>query len=173
MDNRFRNAQNGRLLRALFFETSEDTEKKYVLYTLKDEDHNGYPSLRRLYLETNDLTEYEFSSLHLDGWDHWEMLCRCSWFKPIVQRWRRELQLKFESQALKVIKLEADNPTSQNKFQANKIILDRIAKLNPTKVRGRPSKDEVDAELKQQVQIEKELQEDMKRIATVGREGNP
>src|SRR5574337_902614 len=64
------------LTQSLFLEIGY-TEQS--IYTLKEEDYmyegKLYPSLKRLYLEMEDLTEYEFANTYLLGWKHWKRLC--------------------------------------------------------------------------------------------------
>ena len=145
-------------LRALFFEQTL-ADKSLVVYTLKDRDHEGYPSLYRLYIEGNDLTEYEFANTYLEGWAHWEALCSCTWFKPYLERWRRELLLKNKAQALKRIISESKSD-SRNAFTANRFLVTSgwmDAEEKPK--RGRPSKKEIEQEKYDILSADKELQE--------------
>jgi hypothetical protein len=51
---------------------------------------------------------------------------------PVVSKWRIELDLKTKSEALKVVREEARNKTSKNRFAANKMLIDRAWELrNP------------------------------------------
>ena len=95
-----------RYTKAMFYEMTL-ADKSTVLYTLKDSDHQGYPSLRRLYLECDDPTEYEFITKYLESQAHFEDLCRCEWFKPHISRWRKESELKLKSEALARIRQAA------------------------------------------------------------------
>jgi hypothetical protein len=64
------------MTQALFLEIGYETDK--AVYTLKDDDHthNGvvYPSLKRLYLEMEDVVEYDFANTYLLGWSHWKRM---------------------------------------------------------------------------------------------------
>jgi hypothetical protein len=139
--SRFRSTTGSRFLKGLFFEET-GSDKSSVVYTLKDNDHEGFPSLYRLYMETNDPTEWRFATQHLDGWEHWEMLCRCTWFIPFVERWRRELQLRLASQSLARIMAEAKT-TSKESFVANKYLLERGWMPKDKNPGGRPTKDSI------------------------------
>lgn len=142
--NRFRNpVNNSRLLKQLFFEHTL-ADKSTVLYTLKDSDHRGYPSLYRLYMELDDPTEWEVGQQLVDGWEHWEMLCACAWFKPYVERWRRELELRMKSKALARVKAEA-RTNSKESFMANRYLIEKgwEPKDGQKAGRGRPSKEEI------------------------------
>ena len=120
---KFKNASGRRYTKALFFETIMDSDKSTAVYTLKDQDHAGLPSLNRLYLELADPTEYLYATKYLEVWEHWQELCACVWFEPYVDRWRVELELKLKAEALARIKAEARS-TSKNAFTANKLLLD-------------------------------------------------
>lgn len=164
-DNKFKNNSGTYLLKGLFIETNT-TDMDQAIYTLKNYDHKGYPSLYLRYMELEDPTEYEFATTYLDGWAHWEKLCQCNWFIPHIARWRLELDLKMKSQAIKKIK-EVAKTNSPNMFQANKIIIERAWENKNPKVpakRGRPSTEEVQGELLRQVEEEKRIEEDFKRV---------
>lgn len=134
--NKFRNASNRRLLKGLFFETL-GADKPSCLYTLKDEDHEGYPSLYKLYMLEDDTTEYSFAQKHLDGWDHWVMLTSCGWFEPIVTRWRKELATRRASEAEAKIK-QISQSGAKDALTAARYLLERAEKAVHAKNRGRP-----------------------------------
>jgi hypothetical protein len=124
LSNKFRHPVNNvRFTRHLFFEETL-ADKTHVVYTLKDVDHQGYPSLYRLYMETDDPTEYLFATTHLDGWEHWQMLCECAWFKPYIARWRQELDLRTRAKYLKGVKLAAANG-GKDSLAAMKYLIER------------------------------------------------
>lgn len=163
----FRNSSNQRLTKSLFFEESED--KSLVVYTLKDKDHTVdgvvYPSLYRLFLETEDPTEYQFAVSYLDGWDHWQMLKACTWFKPHYDRWVQELEAKIISRSLARLKAEAAS-SSKNAFYANKFLIDRgwIPKGEKSPV-GRPTKEAIRKQADSLFQASKEAESDFERIS--------
>lgn len=158
---RFKNAQGVRFLKALFFEETL-ADKANVVYTLKDQDHEGYPSLYRLYMETGDPTEWKFANAHLDGWDHWQNLCECTWFKPYVARWRKELSLRIASEALTRIMAEAKT-ASRNAFTANRFLLEGWEAKGESK-RGRPSKQAIREEAHRIASSESQIADDFNRI---------
>ena len=161
--SRFKNSSGAFLLRAMFFETTL-ADKSQVVYTLKDEDHEGFPSLYKLYLSCSDLTEYEFANQHLGGWDHWLKLQECGWFKPYLQRWRQELILKHKAEALKRVISEARS-SSRNAFAANKFLVQEGWKQPEEKAkRGRPSKAEIERSKKELLEFDSELSEAANRL---------
>lgn len=158
----FRNSTNSRYLKGLFFEQTL-ADKSSVVYTLKDQDHLGYPSLYRLYMETNDPTEYKFATEHLDGWEHWEMLCQCTWFQPYVQRWRRELELRMKSEALSRIMREAKT-NSRDSFTANRYLLEKGWEVKEKNTKGRPSKDQIREAAHEIASTRSRIDEDFERL---------
>lgn len=162
--SKFRNGSNARLTKALFQEFAGE-DKSRILYTLKPEDTN-YPSIYRLYIFEDDLTEYTFANKYFENWEHWEMVAQSPWFKPFIARWRKELRLKLESLAMTHIVAEMKDGSSKNKYSAAKTVLDQINKQKPQ--RGRPSKEEVQGELIRQTHAERTLQDDLKRVMNNG-----
>lgn len=162
---KFRNPNtNQRYLKGLFFETTM-ADKSTVSYTLKDVDHEGFPSFYRLYMEIDDPTEWEVSQRLVDGWEHWEMLCGCTWFKPYIERWRKEQELRMKSRALAKIKTEAKTG-SKEAFGANKYLLEKgwEPKEGSGRGRGRPSKEEIRKAADEFVKGNNQLSEDFKRL---------
>ncbi len=152
---------NIRYLKKLFYEYSKDT----CLYTLKDKDHKGFPSLYRLYMEEADLTEFIFAGKYLESWEHWQLLQECSWFKEYLNRWRTELELKIKAEALKRLQEEAIG-SSKNSYNANRFLIEKgwVDKQAEASRRGRPSRDEI---TKQAIEIafnEKQIKEDLERL---------
>jgi hypothetical protein len=158
----FRSSSGQRYLRALFYEMVM-ADKSTVSYTLKDRDHQSYPSLYRLYMEAADPTEYRFATAHLDGWVHWEELTQCDWFKPYVERWRRELDVKLRSEALAKIMAEAA-AGSQNSYHANKYLLEGPWKPTEKKKTGPTTRVAIQQEAHRIVSEGQEMASDHDRL---------
>lgn len=158
----FRNATGTRYLRALFYEETL-ADKSTVVYTLKDKDHQGYPSLYRLYMETGDPTEWRFATQYLDGWEHWDMLTQCHWFVPYVTRWRKELQLRIASQSLARIMAEAKT-NSRDSFTANRYLLERGWEPKDAKKGGRPTKESIRAAAHELASQSQQINSDYDRL---------
>lgn len=163
MANPFKNAAGQRKLRSLFYE-EVGADKTGVVYTLKSQDHEGYPSLYRLYMEADDPTEYTFAVHHLDSWEHWEMLSSAAWFKPYITKWRRELEVKHKAKALLNITALANTPEAKEAFQANKFLLSYKENTTRRKGAGRPSKEEVAAAAKAMADEANSLNDDLARV---------
>jgi hypothetical protein len=111
----------------------------------------------------DDPTEYTFATSYLDGWEHWETLCGCTWFKPYVARWRRELEIRTKARALQQIRATADTP-GKEQFQANKFLLNGGWVEKKTNGRGRPSKDEIKKAAHEQATEASIINDDFKRL---------
>jgi hypothetical protein len=151
----------------LFFETTlPDTRVEATIYSLKQEDHlvnnKLYLSFHRLYLELEDITEYEFAKKYLHSYEHWEMLCKCNWFKPHLALMRRELDLKLRAKALRKIQSLAKS-NDKDSFAANKYLLEK--NWEPKAEKGRPSKEAIREAAKAQADEETRMNTDFERIA--------
>lgn len=147
---------------SLFLEIAYD---KNAIYTLKDYDHEyegkTYISLKRLFLEASDPTEYAFATENLAGWDHWQKMCNNKVLALHIDKWRYELELKLRAEGIQwVIK----SARKKQNWLAAKFLAE---KGWDTRVAGRPSKEEVERELKIQTDIQNEYSEDIDRIRLV------
>lgn len=159
----FRNPSGGPwYLRGLFYETTL-ADKSTVLYTLKDQDHEGYKSLYRLYLEMEDLLEYDFANTHLGGWEHWQQLCNTTWFEPYITRWREELELKVRTEALRTLREDAKS-SSRSAAASNRFLLE---KGWAPKVPGRPTKQAVKDEAQKRAKLLQSFDDDYARITNI------
>ena len=110
-------------------------------YTLADKDQCKIPSLYRLYMEMEDLTEFDFANKYFNGLSHWKTLCSLSWFQPYVIRWREELQEKIRSRSLKIL-IEESTKDGPSKVSINKYLVEKGYLSNPPpSPKGRPLKD--------------------------------
>lgn len=164
--SKFKNATGQLYLLGLFYETT-GADKASVVYTLKEQDHEGYPSLHRLFLEESDPTEYQFAIKHLANWRHWETLAACKWFQPYVTRWRKELEIKLRAEAIARIHAESA-AGGKSAFQAMRYLADAgwVSKGSTAPSRGRPSKAEIKDAADQLFQAKDDVDADFERIIT-------
>lgn len=167
--NPFKNSQGHWRTMSLFHEEYRpEFREGDPMFTLKDYDlPNGCPSLKKLYLELEDLTEFEFADKYLGGWPHWEKLNGNKQLQGIFAQWRKELQLKLKSRALATLIKTAGDPNNRNTYEANKFLITGGWLPKEDKEagkRGRPSKEEVKDEMAKQMELEKQLNEDLKRL---------
>lgn len=154
----FLDDNNKPLTQSLFLELGYSD---YAIYTLKDIDWqlNGknYPSLKRLYLEMEDPTEYDFATTYLLNFRHWQRICENKQIRIHIDEWRDELEYKLRSKAVKGIMESA----KQGNFQAAKWFADRGW---ISRGAGRPSKEEVEREKKIQAGLDGEYKDDVIRL---------
>lgn len=133
----------------------------FSYYTLKDHDYeyNGYiyPSIKRLYLEMEDPTEYKFATTYFLSWKHWKRICENKALKGHIADWREELEVKLRCKGVKNALVIAQNGS----FQAAKWLADRGWESRGA---GRPSKDEIEREKKFQTRAEEEYGNDVVRM---------
>lgn len=115
-------------------------------FTLGEAHHpDGYLSLKQLYLEAADITEYNFATSIFGSYDCWTNLCECEWFKPHVETWRNELPLLLQARAIASAR-DAEDTLAFSKhkwlYETYRNFSSRNEGSAPRK-RGRPSKDEV------------------------------
>lgn len=172
MDNLKGGYTNMLLTESLFKERNKSNYSK-TIFTMAEQDDvpRGLYSFYRLYMEIGDMTEYEQAMQLLGSTQHWERICRCPWFKPLLKKCRTDLKNKERSSAIEQIKQTAVNTESDSiRLQALKFLakegvelLDKEPKVQKAG-RGRPSSAEREGELKRVSVEEKELQDDYERI---------
>lgn len=158
--NKFKNSKGLFLTTSLFIEYSYDYSM--AMYSWGDEDFTSkkgnFPSIKRLYLEMGDVTEYEFATTYLGGWKHWQaLLASPACFKQI-QEWREELELKLRSAGLRKLidqALDEEKPS----YQAAKYLADREWVSKEAKKREGPK------ETRQKKAINKQHQDNFNRVA--------
>lgn len=147
---------------SLFLELSYDEN---AIYSLKEDHYTHatrgfFPSIKKLYLELEDPTEYEFASKYFLSWKHWQQVCNSRVMKKHVEEWRHELEVKLRSRGVKHMILSA----GQGNYQASKWLVDRGWDLRG---KGRPSKSEVEAEKEIITRVANEYEDDFKRLQLV------
>lgn len=149
------------LTQSLFLEIGYNTQ--YAIFTLNDEDkeYDGktYPSLKKLYLESEDPTEYRFAKKYLLGWKHWRRLNDNAILRVHFDEWREELEVAMRSEA--VLSIVDMTTSEQGNFQAAKWLADRGWDKRGA---GRPSKAELEREKRISERIGDELGADIIRM---------
>lgn len=132
-----------------------------ALYTLKDDDfeYNGrqLPSIKKLYMDIADPTEYEFATTCLLGWQHWQRICENKALRKHIDEWRDELEVMLRSRGVKAAIAQA----TSGSYQAAKWLADRGW---DTRGAGRPTKADVDREVKIQAAMKNEYSDDVVRL---------
>ena len=141
---KFKDSRGKYITQGLFLEDRYNTD--LAVFTLDGEDkkYKGktYPSLKKLYLKHADPVEYDFANTNLFDWDHWQRMCNNSFLRT-HDKWRRELELSLMSEGVQVmIQISSEGKS----YQAAKYLADHGW---VTGKKGRPSKDDVDAKIKE------------------------
>ena len=133
----------------------------FAVYTLKEVDfeYNGVvlPSIKRLYLEMEDTTEFEFAHTYFLGWKHWQRICENKALKTHINEWREELELKLRARAVRQMMALAD----EGSYQASKWLADRGW---DTRGAGRPSKAEKERNNALNERVDNEYGADIHRL---------
>jgi len=159
----------GRLrTQSLFVEKKDPNYPAYFTVReedFKDGDGNEYVSLRRLYVESQDPTEYRFAQRAFGSWRHWLRIRSMAWLQPHLTEWREELDARLRSLGSQWLQ-EALDGTSQVSVPAAKYFANGEYWDKPKK-RGRPSKEEIEGTRKRLAKQEAELDEDFERTLGV------
>jgi len=145
---------------SLFWELRQN--KMIPIFTNKDytitRDGVTYPSLKEIYLSYDHIPgfEYEFAMDMFRSWDFWVNLVEDSSVSKMIQSWRQELDIRNKAKHLKNIMEQ-----SKENAQAAKYLVD---KGYEAKRPGRVTKQEIANEKKIQMEANKVLQDDMKRL---------
>jgi hypothetical protein len=133
-----------------------------AVYTLKEEDYeyNGrvYPSIKKLYIECADPTEYAFAVEYFLNWKHWQRIADNKAIKKFIDEWREELEVKLRSQGVRQVMRAASLPGG---VQAAKWLADRGWS---TRGAGRPTKAEIEREKAIHEKVSDEYSADIYRL---------
>lgn len=149
------------LTQSLFLELGYRPE---AIYTLKDEDfeYEGryLPSIKQLYLDIGDPTEYEFANKCFTGWTQWQRIVANKQMTKVVEQWRFELEVKIRSEGVSMARGQSRKGSWQaTRWLSEKGWEDRGA--------GRPTKEDVEHERKVQAAISNEFEEDAARLRAI------
>lgn len=159
----FKNDNGMYLTKSLFYELTLPATRQHAVFTLKEEDHEAdgvtYVSLKRLYMETDDPTEYLFATTHLGSWSHWKAMCETSALVEHIEAWRQEKEVYYRSIGVRSLMESA----TEGNYQASKYLADKGWDID-TKKRGRPSKAEIKKETEQQSKVKLAVMSDYARL---------
>jgi hypothetical protein len=167
----------------LFAETNSN-DKYTPIFTLEDEDKvlpdgTKLISMKRIYLEARDPTEYLAAKRIFSIWEPWEKLSKAPFFQPIIAAWRDELERLLRSEAIQEINaMSKGSKATGTTFSAAKWVAEATWKKTYTtqemgdddnaKGAGRPSKASVQKEAeimaREMMKNDGTLNEDWKRL---------
>jgi len=161
---KFKDTQGRFRTQSLFIEYPHENYPAH--FTLKKRGHKGMVNMYAKYMEIADPTEYQVAMQLLGSWDHWQQLARTKWFTTRLTGWREELKTSMESD--RYYEMLSKVPSEKAGVQATKWLADRYgASEDMPHKRGRPSKDEKAAYLKQLELDESDSDDDARRIGIV------
>ena len=147
---------------SLFWESRHPDMKP--VFTMKKREHEGCISMYEKYMDIADPTEYQVAIRLLGSHDHWNKLCGLPWFEEMVTEWRNELKVRMASERYWEMKNVAETcaGTPQG-IQATKWLAEQYGE-RPVSKRGRPSKAEKQAAIKQATEAQRDLEMDAKIV---------
>lgn len=158
--SKFKDSMGRYITQGLFLENRYDQDM--AVFTIDGEDklYEGktYPSLKKLYLEYQDPKEWAFANEYLFDWDHWQRMVHNKWIGQHVHEWRKELELKLVAEGVSVL---INLAVEQDSYQAAKWLAERGWDKS---TKGRPSKEEVDGELKKRANEAEEWGKDFQLL---------
>jgi len=138
------------------------------LWTANDEDveRDGvlYPSLKQLYMDCEDPTDYTFAMLVFGSWQAWERMRKSKELQGrMINRWRDELTVRLMSKGLRGVISEVGKKGS---LGASKYLIEEGWLPNKEKPTGygRPSKRRIRQEANKLIQVHRDVDSDLDRI---------
>lgn len=155
----FKDPQGRRRTVSLFLETINFHTPLEPIYTLREEEHKGKPSAKKIYLEQRDPSEYRAAMALVGSWEHWQKLLNSKAIFAYIKEWREELKVILKSEAIENMHTIAGqgNPT------AAKWLADQGWDAEPKQTKkgvGRPKKEPV----KEDPRVKIEVAGDMERL---------
>lgn len=159
-------AANGRILAQALLYESNANDKSNAVFTLKDRDYINQDgvylfSLPRLYLEIGDMTEYEFAQQVFGSWKAWKLFRQMPILRETLEDLQEELEIRERSKAIRTVQELSESDKAQTAMSAAKYIAEKGWEQRGA---GRPTKKEVERERRIAAGIDKEFDEDFKRI---------
>jgi hypothetical protein len=162
---------NNWFTQGLFLEESNYDKLGSAVFTLGDVDkeYKGktYYSLKRLYLERDDLEGYLMSVDILGGWSHWMRMRKHKKLKDHFDEWEDELSVKLRVLGVKTMIAEVRHGGRQA-ASCSRWLADSgfVPKENrPKKAVGRPTKDTQLADAARDSQVATQVEQDFLDLA--------
>lgn len=119
--------------------------------------------VRETFIEEGDPTGYKWAMKYLGDWEVYKKLLGHDWFREAIDEFTGDVIIKNQSQALERLTQIMVEGSEASAISAAKYILEEKWK-QPKAKRGRPSKKEVEGELKRQAKLTSEEESDLERI---------
>lgn len=165
----YKNENNQRYSKQLFWETwrelpldSRTVEPAFTLHYPRE----GLICLRQEYVNDGDPSGYKTAIRLFGEYGYWVYLSKISWFKEAKKAWDEELEAKLYSEGLDKIREMAQGEDAKA-LKAAEYLANGRYRLDAGPKRGRPSKAEVEGNLKRATEERDEVHEDAARIRLV------
>lgn len=123
------------------------------------------PCLHCKFIQEKDPTGRKFADKHVGGWHHFQRLLKFKAFKEKHKEWMEELAEINKSEAIARVQELMLSEKEAISLASAKYIAEQGWEKKPTSTRGRPSKTQVEAEIKNQARKESAVDRDFERIA--------
>ena len=167
MANKYKSATSY-YTKALFYEPSYEQpgdSPMQLVFTLNAE-VEGLINFGREYVADMDTTGYTTANRLLDGYPHLVALMKAGWFRDAREKWDEEIEAKLRSEAMEAVRRIARSG-DKNALQAAKFLAAQGHTVKSASTRGRPTKTQIDAEIKEQAKQAKTIEDDMARIGNI------
>jgi len=155
---------NGTILTSeLFIEHGRGDQALYT-FTREDKEVEGkiYPSLYRLYMEHDDITEASFVSACFYGWEQWEKIANGALYRSEIARWRTDLKAKVLGILVQTLVSDATSGSKSSKSSA-KYLVDKLSKA----AKGKPTTAVIPTTEESAREITAEVARDIQRLSLV------
>jgi len=152
------------LTEALFYQKTVDKPKNRLICEPVFDLYDTRPGLincRTTFVNLKDPTGRKWAMTYLGDWNHWLRLMRCAWFREAFEVWISELNLQLKSEAIAKALEIMNGENGAQALAAAKFIA--TAEYDKS-VRGRPSKQELEGQLKKAAEALTVEDEDLARI---------
>lgn len=165
-----RHTTNGKYMtRSLFEDVDRHDNLSPPFFLSQKPKGDSRKCFRELFLFYEDETGYKVAVETLGSYDHWENLMKLDWFQEEVDRWKLELRQRLRDRAFqKILTLVEDRETpAATAIAAAKWVVDKMDKETSPKKRGRPSKVEIEGNVKRAIKEDQDTLDDLERISSV------
>ena len=168
---KFKNANGMWRTNSLFAERSTAVDgTESAVYTLNAEDWRGFPSLKKLFMETGDPTGYKMAIEHLGGYEHFKVLLDYKRFAEAFREWQLEMSAKYQAEGLARLLEMSKDKSHRSSVDLNKFLLNRGWLTQEEKSKGgRPKKSDIREAAIQISTKNGAIDEDFERVLASGR----
>jgi len=161
VDSKFKDKQGRWRTASLFYESYmiKELPDYSPMYTLKDTEYQGLPSIKEAYLMYKDPTGYKVAKELLGGWEHWKVLTGLKWFNAHLKAWEEELEVSLKYEGIQKL-LELSRGDKAIAKDAAKFIVNKEWEVK----RGRPTKEDIEKQNRISSNVNNQIESDFKLL---------